>query len=160
MSPSKKWNRGFVMRSLTRSEPMSMPNTSQPVSARTRFERWWPMKPLTPRMQSFFMSEGERRGVDRLEAMRAVAEPLAKEHRIGFAAVERHGENSQPPSVRAVDARMAAAHQESWLGRRAAFVQGARAVDPEAASGGLGKSPGGGGRHRAHQVGDGAGRLR
>ncbi len=39
MSPSKKWKRGFAMRSAILSEPMSMPNTSWPVSARMRCER-------------------------------------------------------------------------------------------------------------------------
>src|SRR5512134_727759 len=94
MSPSKKWNRGLDIRSATRSEPMSMPNTSQPVSARMRWDRWWPMKPLTPRMQSFFtvlldssaviVAEG-RRG-DR----RAAVLDLGGLERSAVAAVEQH----------------------------------------------------------------------
>src|SRR6266481_2169480 len=34
---------------------MSIPNTCQSVDSRMRLERWWPMKPLTPRMRIFFM---------------------------------------------------------------------------------------------------------
>jgi len=68
MSPSKKWKRGCGRRSATRSEPMSMPYTSQSVSARIFWERWWPMKPFTPRMQmrlvmvSFFWRGGRGAG--------------------------------------------------------------------------------------------------
>src|SRR5689334_412207 len=38
-----------------RSDCMSMPYTSQSVVSRMRLDRWWPMKPLTPRMRTFFM---------------------------------------------------------------------------------------------------------
>src|SRR5215217_5033307 len=45
------------MRSDTRSFCMSMPYTSQSVVSMMRLDKWWPMKPLTPRMQIFFMGE-------------------------------------------------------------------------------------------------------
>src|SRR6267378_3609160 len=41
-----------------RSACMSMPNTSQSVVARMRLDRWWPMKPLTPRMRMRFIEAG------------------------------------------------------------------------------------------------------
>src|SRR4051812_32533691 len=55
MSPSKNLKRGSCSRSSTRSACMSMPNTCQSVSARMRFEGWWPMKPFTPRMSTRFI---------------------------------------------------------------------------------------------------------
>src|SRR4051812_41278362 len=56
MSPSKNLKRGSCSRSSTRSACMSMPYTSQSVSARMRFERWWPMKPFTPRIRIRFIT--------------------------------------------------------------------------------------------------------
>ena len=58
MSPSKKcmrWRDCAAGRSM-RSVCMSMPKTSQSVVSRMRLDRWWPMKPLTPRIRTFFMS--------------------------------------------------------------------------------------------------------
>src|SRR5712664_2041761 len=55
MSPSKKWKRGSSRTSAMRSVCMSMPYTSQSVVARMRLDRWWPMKPLTPRIRIRFM---------------------------------------------------------------------------------------------------------
>src|SRR5258705_2920096 len=58
MSPSKKWKRRSSSTSPMRSLCMSMPYTSQSVAARMRLDRWWPMKPLTPRMRIRFIAAG------------------------------------------------------------------------------------------------------
>src|SRR5947199_2193612 len=52
ISPSKNFMRGFDSSGSTRSEPMSMPNTRQSVSLRMRADRWWPIKPFTPRIST------------------------------------------------------------------------------------------------------------
>src|SRR5574340_170305 len=56
MSPSKKWKRGLPIKSEMRSALMSMPYTSQSVVARMRLDRWWPMKPFTPSISTFFIA--------------------------------------------------------------------------------------------------------
>src|SRR5258706_875667 len=58
MSPSKKWKRRSSRTSAMRSACMSIPYTSQSVAARMRLDRWWPMKPLTPRIRIRFMMAG------------------------------------------------------------------------------------------------------
>ena len=35
---------------------MSIPYTSQSVVARMRLDKWWPIKPFTPRIKTFFIS--------------------------------------------------------------------------------------------------------
>src|SRR3990167_7258065 len=56
MSPSKKWKRGLPIRSEMRLALISMPYTSQSVVARMRLDKWWPMKPFTPRINTFFIA--------------------------------------------------------------------------------------------------------
>src|SRR5579862_9042573 len=101
MSPSKNLKRELGSSGSTRSEPMSMPNTLQSVSLRMRAERWWPMKPLTPRIRTLVAMLVVRRllliplPVGKRQFL--IAEARTERHRVAHPAVELKLEQPQCP---------------------------------------------------------------
>src|SRR5665213_2264699 len=140
-----------------RSTCKSMPKISQSVESMIARDRWWPMKPLTPRIRTRFMAGGTP-GKTSIVLAAASVPLLERAQRFGgqHPPVALCGEHREAMAISCARIKRVARGEQALLHRRAvrAFVDKSRACKRDARTSDVAKRARVGRRDGAHEVVD------